>query len=156
MFEDELASQEDAAEKIGNLLGWSARDTIETLGGPWRAEMIGDIVGSVNPEFFFVGRAADSVALLFDLENRTLTIGKAVGHWTNVHNLLWDVEEPQQTFGLESLSMREASEAVDAAFASKRRSLRICRYCGELLGRERMAGDQQCYGCGTHVFGLVY
>ena len=105
---------------------------------------------------FFVGRAADSVALLFDLENRTLTIGKAVGHWANVADLLWDVEEPQQTFGLESLSMREASEAVDAAFASKRRSLRICRYCGELLGRERMAGDQQCYGCGTHVFGAVY
>ena len=153
MFEDELASLEDAAEKIGNLLGWSARGTIEILGGPWRAES--DLVDSVNPNFF-VGRAADSVALLFNLENRTLTIGKAVGHWTNVHNLLWDVEEPQQTFGLESLSMREASEAVDAAFASKRRSLRICRYCGELLGRERMAGDQQCYGCGTHVFGAVY
>ena len=153
MFEDELASQEEAAEKIGNLLGWSARDTIEILGGPWRAES--DIVDSVNPNFF-VGRAADSVALLFNLENLTLTIGEAVRHWTNVHNLLWDVEEPQQTFGLESLSMREASEAVDAAFASKRRSLRICRYCGELLGRERMAGDQQCYGCGTHVFGAVY
>jgi hypothetical protein len=153
MFEDELASQEEAAEKIGNLLGWSARDTIETLGGPWRAE--NDIVDSVNPNFY-VGRAADSVALLFDLENRTLTIGKAVGHWTNVHNLLWNVEEPQQTFGLESLSTQEASEAVDAAFASKRRSLRICRYCGELLGRERMAGDQQCYGCGTRVFGVVY
>ena len=92
MFEDELASQEEAAEKIGNLLGWSARDTIETLGGPWRAES--DIVDSVHPDFF-VGRAADSVALLFDLENRTLTIGKAVGHWANVHNLLWNVEEPQ-------------------------------------------------------------
>ena len=153
MFDDELASQEEAAEKIGNLLGWSARDTIESLGGPSRAE--NDIVDSVNPNFY-VGRAADSVALLFDPENRTLTIGKAVGHWTNVHNLLWDVEEPQQTFGLESLSMREASEAVDAAFASKRRSLRICRYCGELLGRERMAGDQQCYGCGTDFFGVVY
>ena len=153
MFEDELASREDAAEKIGNLLGFSARDTIKILGGPWRAES--DIVDSVNPDFF-VGRAADSVALLFDLENRTLTIGKAVGHWANVADLLWDVEEPQQTFGLESLSMREASEAVDAAFASKRRSLRICRYCGELLERERMAGDQQCYGCGTHVFGAVY
>ena len=153
MFEDELASQEEAAEKIGNLLGWSARDTIETLGGPWRAES--DIVDSVNPNFF-VGRAADSVALLFDLENRTLTIGKAVGHWANVADLLWDVEEPQQTFGLESLSTQEASDAVDAAFASKRRSLRICRYCGELLGRERMADDQQCYGCGTRVFGAVY
>ena len=153
MFEDELASQEEAAEKIGNLLGWSARDTIETLGGPWRAES--DIVDSVHPDFF-VGRAADSVALLFDLENRTLTIGKAVGHWADFAHLLWDVEEPQQTFGLESLSTREASDAADAAFASKRRSLRICRYCGELLGRERMAGDQQCYGCGTHVFGAVY
>ena len=153
MFEDELASREDAAEKIGNLLGWSARDTIKILGGPWRAES--DIVYSVNPNFF-VGRAADSVALLFDLENRTLTIGKAVGHWANVADLLWDVEEPQQTFGLESLSTREASDAVDAAFASKRHSLRICRYCGELLGRERMAGGQQCYGCGTHVFGAVY
>ena len=153
MFEDELASQEDAAEKIGNLLGLSARDTIESLGGPWRAES--DIVDSVNPNFY-VGRAADSVALLFDLENRTLTIGKAVGHWANVADLLWNVEEPQQTFGLESLSTQEASDAVDAAFASKRRSLRICRYCGELLGRERMAGDQQCYGCGTHVFGAVY
>ena len=153
MFEDELASQEEAAEKIGNLLGWSARDTIETLGGPWRAES--NIVDSVNPNFF-VGRAADSVALLFDMENRTLTIGKAVGHWANVADLLWDVEEPQQTFGLESLSTQEASDAVDAAFASKRRSLRICRYCGELLGRERMAGDQQCYGCGTRVFGAVY
>ena len=117
MFEDELASREDAAEKIGILLGWSARDTIEILGGPWRAES--DIVDSVNPNFF-VGRAADSVALLFDLENRTLTIGKAVGHWANVADLLWDVEEPQQTFGLESLSTREASEAVDAAFASRR------------------------------------
>ena len=153
MFEDELASQEEAAEKIGNLLGLSARDAIEILGGPWRAES--DIVDSVNPNFF-VGRAADSVALLFDLKNRTLTIGKAVGHWANVADLLWDVEEPQQTFGLESLSTREASDAADAAFASKRRSLRICRYCGELLGRERMAGDQQCYGCGTRVFGAVY
>jgi hypothetical protein len=153
MFEDELASREDAAEKIGNLLGWSARDTIKILGGPWRAES--DIVNSVNPNFF-VGRAADSVALLFDLENRTLTIGKAVGHWANIADLLWDVEEPQQTFGLESLSTQEASDAADAAFASKRRSLRICRYCGELLGRERMAGDQQCYGCGTRVFGAVY
>ncbi len=153
MFEDELASQEEAAEKIGNLLGLSARDAIEILGGPWRAES--DIVDSVNPNFY-VGRAADSVALLFDLENRTLTIGKAVGHWANVADLLWDVEEPQQTFGLESLSTQEASDAVDAAFASKRRSLRICRYCGELLGRERMAGDQQCYGCGTRVFGAVY
>ena len=153
MFEDELASQEEAAEKIGNLLGWSARDTIEILGGPWRAES--DIVDSVNPDFF-VGRAADSVALLFNLENRTLTIGKAVGHWANVADLLWDVEEPQQTFGLESLSTQEASDAVDAAFASKRHSLRICRYCVELLGRERVAGDQQCYGCGTRVFGVVY
>ena len=63
---------------------------------------------------------------------------------------------PRQTFGLESLSTREASDAADAAFASKRRSLRICRYFGELLERERMAGDQQCYGCGTHVFGAVY
>ena len=96
MFEDELASQEEAAEKIGNLLGWSARDTIETLGGPWRAES--DIVDSVNPNFF-VGRAADSVALLFDLENRTLTIGKAVGHWANVADLLWDVEEPTSSSG---------------------------------------------------------
>ena len=59
MFEDELASQEDAAEKIGNLLGWSARDTIEILGGPWRAES--DIVDSVHPNFY-VGRAADSCA----------------------------------------------------------------------------------------------
>ena len=155
MFEDELASQEDAAEKIGNLLGLSARDTIEILGGPWRAEMNGDTVDSVNTEFF-VARAADSVALLFDLENRTLTIGKAVGHWANFAHLLWDVEEPQQTFRLESLSTREASEAADTASASKRRSLRICRPCGELLGRERMAGGQQCYGCGTRAFGAVY
>ena len=100
-------SQEQAAEKLGTRLGLSAKNTIEILEGPWHAEMNGDIVDSVNIEFF-VGRAADSAALLFDPENRTLTIGKAVGHWANVVVLLWDVEEPQQTFELESLSTFEA------------------------------------------------
>ena len=101
-------SQEQAAERLGNRLGLSAKNTIEILKGPWHAEMNGDIVDSVDIEFF-VGRAADSAALPFDPEKRTLTIGKAVGHWANVVVLLWDVEEPQQTFELESLSTFEAS-----------------------------------------------
>ena len=101
-------SQEQAAEKLGNRLDLSAKNTIEILEGPWHAGMNGDIVDSVNIDFF-VGRAADPAALLFDPENRTLTIGKAVGHWANVVVLLWDVEEPQQTFELESLSTFEAS-----------------------------------------------
>ena len=116
--------------------------------------MNGDLVDSVNTELF-VGRAADSAALHFDPENRTLTIGKAVGHWANVVVLLWDVKELRQTFEFESLSTFETSEAVGYAFVSKRVSLRICRYRGELLGRERMAGDQQCYGCSTRLFNVV-
>jgi len=155
MSEDELKFQEQAAENIGSLIGISAQNVIENLGGPWNGAIPSGVTASAHTQFF-VGRAADSVALLFDMTEHTLTVGKAAGVWVDLGLMLWEVKEPKQTFDLKSLSIIEASEAADAAFTSKRRSLRICRYCGDLLGRELMFDEKCCYGCASNVFGVVY
>lgn len=154
MSEDELNFQEEAAEKIGGLIGMSAQSVIENLGGPWNEAALSGVAASAHIEFF-IGRSADSVALLFDMTNHTLTVGKAAGVWVR-HVLRWEVKEPKQTFDLKSLSIIEASEAADAAFTSKRRTLRICRFCGDLLGRELMFDEKCCYGCASRYLGVVY
>lgn len=155
MCEYEPQIQDQAAEEIGQLIGLGAEDVIRNLGGPWSAALYSDAADSLHIKFF-IGRASDSVALLFDLNHRTLTVGKAVGVWIDLGLMAWDVREPKQSFELHSLSIDSVSEAADAAFRSKRRSLRICRYCGELLGLEQMFDETYCYGCASRYLGLVY
>lgn len=64
MPEDEPNVQEQAAEKIGRLIGISAENVIENLGGPWNEAAPSGVAASAHTEFF-IGRAADSVALHF-------------------------------------------------------------------------------------------
>ena len=48
------------------------------------------------------------------------------------------------------------ADAVDDAFAAKRPSLVICRYCGALVAPEHALDDDICHGCGTRFLGVVY
>ena len=151
-----LEDQQAAAEQMAQLLGIGANELLEALGGPWLASLP---VQPADPAHtaFFVGRAGDSVAMNFDIEAGVLTVGKASGEWVDLGLLAWVLKEPKASFDLTPApNVHAISEAVEAAYRSKRRSLKICRYCGELLGRENMFDDEHCYGCASRFLGVVY
>lgn len=152
---DEADDDQDL-DDFADLLGIPSSEAIPILGGPWaRAEKHPDKSGL--EEVIFVGRIGPSVAVKCDLVLRNLTVGVAVGQWAGAWPLIWDVQEPCATFAIgNGLDVVAFAKAVEVACKTKRRRLKVCRYCGELTAPEYMLDSDTCMGCSSRYFGIVY
>ena len=118
------------------------------------------------PGTLFVGRAGPSVAVLVDDDPvPAVKVGRAEGTWRDPGTLEWAVGAPRARLRAATVHASDAevatllerlAAAVDDAFAAKRPSLVICRYCGALVAPEHALGDEMCHGCGTRLRGIVY
>jgi len=154
----ELREQPSGLERLAFELNLDIRELVELIGGPW--DVIHDPSAPERetrlPGFVVIGRVGPSVVIQV-FEGR-IRVGRAKGEWIGPDPLVWDMTNPITTIPRDDLQGRRADcrTAVEVAFKSKRRSLRVCRYCGELLAPELMFGKDQCYGCASQYSGVMY
>ena len=157
---------ESDATQLSQRLHVGPRELVEAIGGPWhiaRRSTEGEILA---PGTLFVGRAGPSVAILVDDDPvPEVTVGSAEGAWPDPGTLEWAVGgtvvmlravAPQAPDADVAGFLERLGAAADEAFAAKRPSLVICRYCGDLVAPEHALGDEMCHGCGSRMLGIVY
>lgn len=150
--------EQPGIEILSQVLGFDVRTLIDLIGGPWDMTVDPSIPGMETrlPGLVFIGRAGPSVMIqIFESQVR---IGRAKGEWWGPHPLVWDMVDPIETIPLDEIHQRSAQfgEAVEAAYKKKRRTLKICRACGDLNAPELMFGSDECYGCASQYRGIVY
>ena len=154
------------ATQLSQRLHVGPRELVEAIGGPWhivRRSPEGEIS---TPGTLFVGRAGPAVAILVgDDPIPEVSVGTAEGGWPDPGTLEWTMGRtlvrlqavaPQAPDPVVAVFLERLGDAVDDAFAAKRPSLVICRYCGALVAPEHALGDEMCHGCGSRLLGIVY
>jgi hypothetical protein len=151
-------------EILAHELNLDVRELAELIGGPWNFAVnhggpsagTSDFAETRLPGRVLIGRVGPSVVI--QIHDEQVRVGRAKGEWFGPHPLVWDMTDPIVTIPLEEIGARalELGEAVEAACKAKRRSLRVCRHCGELLAPELMFGKAQCYDCASEFAGVVY
>jgi hypothetical protein len=165
-WQDVMWRDESDATQLSQRLNVGPRELIEAIGGPWHVVGRAPEDEITRPGTLFVGRAGPSVAILVsDQPVPQVSVGVAVGRWRDPGTLEWSIGEPTgEVCAVAShASDREVAamltslgQAVDEAFATKRPSLVICRYCGNLVAPEHALGSDICHACGSLVHGIVY
>jgi hypothetical protein len=157
---------ESDATQLSQRLHLGPRELVEAIGGPWHIVQRSPEGEIAAPGTLFVGRAGPSVAILVgDDPIPEIVVGTAEGNWPDPGTLEWAMGRP--VVRLQSVApqapdadvavfLGRLGEAVDDAFAAKRPSLVICRYCGVLVAPEHALGDEMCHGCGSRMLGIVY
>lgn len=157
---------ESDATQLSQRLHVGPRELVEAIGGPWRIVQRSPEDEASAPGTLFVGRAGPSVAILVDDDPvPQVTVGIAEGRWRDPGTLEWSLGGPVVRLRAVTVHATDAEVAtllerlggaVDDAFAAKRPSLVICRYCGALVAPEHALGDEMCHGCGSRLLGIVY
>jgi hypothetical protein len=151
-------------EILAHEFNLDVRELAELIGGPWNFAVNhgGPTGGAMDfaetrlPGRVLIGRVGPSAVI--QINDEQVRVGRAKGEWFEPHPLVWDMTDPIVTIPLEEIHERlpELGEAVEAACKAKRRLLKVCRYCGELLAPELMFGKDQCSDCASEYSGVVY
>lgn len=154
------------ATQLSQRLHVGPRELVDAIGGPWHVVQRPPEDESSAPGTLFVGRAGPSVAILVDDDPVPhVEVGTAQGRWSDPGTLEWSLAgpivrlravPPHASDDEVSAVLELLGGAVDDAFAAKRSTLVICRYCGALVAPEHALGDQMCHGCGSRLLGIVY
>lgn len=159
-------SDETDATQLSQRLHVGPRELVEAIGGPWYIVQRSSEGEISAPGTLFVGRAGPAVAILVDDDPvPQVEVGTAEGRWPDPGTLEWSLSAPtvrlravpvHASDGEVAAMLESLGQAVDAAFAAKRPTLVVCRYCGDLVAPEHALGDEMCHGCGTRIHGIVY
>ena len=163
---DLMWTDDTDATHLSQRLHVGPRELVEAIGGPWHVMQRPAEDEVARPGTLFVGRAGPSVAILVtDDSVPGVSVGVAEGRWRDPGTLEWSLGEgtgevsavaPRASDEEVAALLRALGDAVDDAFAAKRPTLVICRYCGALVAPEHALDDAICHGCGTRFLGVVY
>lgn len=143
-----------AEYEIAALLGWTAREVVESLGGGWRRHRgeAGDL--DLRPVEWFIAGHPAQLMLAIGRDEVGLTVPE--GRWQGASELHYvPVDSCLVWMRHDELRDRGAQE-VRTMQARRRRALRWCRYCRRLTPPEERAAPDQCYGCASVWDGAVY
>ena len=154
------------ATELAQRLRVGPRELVEAIGGPWYVSRRPIEDEQSSPGTLFVGRAGPSVAILVDDGPvPDVVVGMAVGQWMDPGTLVWSLVTDGDVIHAAERDASDADvaallaalrQAVEEAFAAKRPTLGVCRYCGGLVAPEHALGPDTCHACGSDVFGIVY
>jgi hypothetical protein len=158
----------ESAGELADLLGIDP-DTLTTVaGGPWTTvegshQKWGDDAAGMDADgrtLLFLGPTHGLVALA--VQDRSVIVGPASGHWEGPGSLVWDVGAPSVTISRPSrleeqpACLKRLKEAIDAAADLKARTLVRCQYCEALLPPEHAFNSNTCYGCASRELDIVF
>jgi len=157
----------ESARELADVLGVDPGALAAVAGEPWttversRSAWGEDAAGEDDGyPALFLGPIAALVALA--VQDRSVIVGPAAGHWEGPGSLVWDVGTPSVTITRPSILAEDAAflsqleEAIDAAREQKARTLVRCQYCGALLPPEHAFDANTCYGCASRELEIVF
>lgn len=157
----------ESARELADVLGVDPGALAAVAGGPWttaegsRSEWVEDAAGQDDgyPPLF-LGPTAALVALA--VQDRSVIVGPAAGHWEGPGSLVWDVGAPSVAIARPSTLAEDAAflsrlkKAIDTAREHKASTLVRCQYCGALLPPEHAFDANTCYGCASRELDIVF
>lgn len=164
--------ERDRTDELADRLGREPRELADAIGTHWRRhdlppddlELVRGWVTDDDPRRRELAHAVaertdwylagDPALVLLGLRGADAVVARPVGEWLLGSCGLAYL--PGIVAVVDSQHLTALGEQVEQVVASRRRSLRMCRYCRDLVPPERRYAADVCHGCASRWFGVVY
>jgi hypothetical protein len=172
MFDGGVEEGRDRTDELAGRLGREPRELADAIGTHWRRhELTPDDLETVrgwvthdDPRLRELAHAVDEgtdwylagdpALVMLGLRGADVVVARPVGEWLHgTHGL---AHLPGVVAVVDAQHLTALGEQVEAVVASRRRSLRMCRYCRRLVPPEHRYAQDVCHDCATRWSGVVY